>query len=451
MFEVFGRIWRGIRRMFGYTTLKNIVGRDITLSDTMIDAINEWKQMLDGQAEWVNDSVESLGIEKGICREFADIVLVEMETGISNEHLDEMYQKGIQSLNENLQYGLGLGSFILKPLGGELTEFVTADKFIPISFGDDGKPNDIGFLTVKQIGESDYFTRFERHYFVNGNLTIENQCFHSQSANEIGIVCSLEAVPEWANLNPGPVTYPGMNQMAFGYYRNPIKNQIDGSACGVSIFDGAKGRIRKADTQAARLDWEYDSGERAIHVDNRALKVNNRTGRFGVAKLNKRLYRGLNLDDGKDKDLFKEYSPEMRDEAYKRGLEEYKREIEFIVGLAYGDLSDVQDVEKTASEIKVSKLRKYNRVTAIQNKLETCLEDFAAGLAFYNGMYRTGYEFSCKFNDSILTDEETERQQDRNDVSMGAMPLWQYRMKWYNEDEKTAKAAVQQPEDTVIE
>ena len=451
MFEIFGRIWRGIRRMFGYTTLKSIVGRDIALSETMIDAINEWKRMLDGEADWTGDHVESLGIEKGICREFADIVLVEMETSISNDRLDRIYQKRIASLNENLQHGLGLGSFILKPLGGELAEFVTADKFVPISFSDDGKPNDAGFLTVKQIGEADYYTRFERHYFVNGNLTIENRCYHSQSASDIGTPCSLESVPEWENINPGPVTYPGMNQMAFGYYRNPIKNLVDGSACGVSIFEDAKGRIRKADTQAARFDWEYESGERAIHVDDRALKKDSRTGRFGMAKLNKRLYRGLNLEDGKDKELLREYSPEMRDEAYKRGLEEYKREIEFIVGLAYGDLSNVQDVEKTAAEIKVSKLRKYNRVTAIQNNLAACLEDFAAGLAFYNGMYHSGYEFSCKFNDSILTDEETERQQDRNDVSMGVMALWEYRMKWYNEDKETAKAAVQQPEDTVIE
>ena len=141
----------------------------------MIDAINEWKRMLDGEADWTGDHVESLGIEKGICREFADIVLVEMETSISNDRLDRIYQKRIASLNENLQHGLGLGSFILKPLGGELAEFVTADKFVPISFSDDGKPNDVGFLTVKRIGESDYYTRFERHYFVNGNLTIENR------------------------------------------------------------------------------------------------------------------------------------------------------------------------------------------------------------------------------------------------------------------------------------
>ena len=439
MFDGFKRFWKGIMRMFGYTTLKQIVGKDITLSDKMIDAINEWKQMLNGRADWITDSIVSLGIEEGICREFADCALVEMETSVNNERLDKIYQKNISSLNENLQEGLALGSFVLKPLGGTAAEFVSADKIIPISFGDDGKLNDIAFLTVKKVGETDYFTRFERHYFINGNLTIENKCFHSQTASDIGLPCSLEAVEEWANIEPGPITYPGMNRMDFGYYRNPIKNKVDGSACGVSVYDSAVDLIRKEDIQGARLDWEYESGERAIHVDNKALKQDKSPGRFGMARLNKRLYRGLNLEAGKDQELLKEYSPEMRDEAFKRGLEEYKREIEFSVGLAYGDLSDVQEVAKTATEIKASKNRKYNRVTAIQNNLYDCLEDFVAGLAFYNSMLNSGYEFSCKFNDSILTDEETERQQDRQDVSMGVMSHLEYRMKWYNEDEATAK------------
>lgn len=449
MFEGFKRIWKGFMQMFGYTTLKQIVGKDITLSDKMIDAINEWKQMLNGQADWITDSIVSLGIEEGICREFADCALVEMETSLSNERLDRIYQKNISNLIENIQEGLALGSFVLKPLGEAAAEFVSADKIIPISFGDDGKPNDIAFLTVKKVGDVDYFTRFERHYFINGNLTIENKCFHSQTSRDIGLPCSLEAVEEWANIDPGPVTYPGMNRMDFGYYRNPIKNRIDGSACGVSVYESAVDLIRKADIQGARLDWEYESGERAIHVDNKALKQDKSTGRFSMEKLKKRLYRGLNLEAGKDQELLKEYSPEMRDEVFKRGLEEYKREIEFSVGLAYGDLSDVQEVAKTATEIKTSKNRKYNRVTAIQNNLYDCLEDFAAGLAFYNSMLNSGYEFSCKFNDSILTDEETERQQDRADVSMGAMQLWEYRKKWYGETEEQAKVAVQNPAEVI--
>lgn len=440
MFDGIKKMWRRITGMFGYTTIKNIIGRDVVLSQPMIDAINDWKKMLNGEAEWLTDYIQSLRIEQGICREFADTVLVEMETSLSNETLNKLYLKSLLLLNENMQYGLGLGSFCLKPLPGGDAEFVTADKFIPVQFGNNGVPIDIVFLTMKCIGESDYYTRLERHYFINGNLTIENKCYHSQSRNDIGQSCSIESVEEWAGINPGPVTYPGMTRMDFGYYRNPLKNSVDGSFCGISIFDSARELIRKADIQGARFDWEYESGERAIHVDSRALNKDRITGRFGMAKLNKRLYRGLNIEDGKDKELLKEYSPEMRDESFKRGLEEYKRQIEFSVGLAYGDLSNVQNVEKTATEIKSAKARKYNRVSAIQENLSRCLEDFAAGLAFYNKAYFSGYEFSCKFSDSILTDEETERQQDRNDVAMGVMALAEYRAKWYNEDLDTAQA-----------
>lgn len=446
MFDGLKRLWKGIVRMFDYTTLKNVIGKDVTLSQAMIDAISEWKRMLDGNADWTTDYIKSLRIESGICREFADAVLVEMEAKVQNNNkLDKMFQKCISDLNENLQEGIGLGSFVMKPLGNNMAEFVTADKFIPVKFSDDGKPLDFAFLTVKRTGENDYYTKVERHYFVQRNLTIENKCYHSQSKNDIGILCGLDAVPEWESIEPGPVTYSGMTEMDFGYYRNPIKNNVDSSNCGVSIFDSAAELIKKADIQAARLDWEFESGERAIHVDERALN----SKKHGMARLNKRLYRGLNIEDGKDKELLKEYSPQMRDEAFARGLEKYYRNIEFTVGLAYGDLSDVQEVAKTATEIKASKARKYNRVTSIQENLQECLGDFVAGLAFYNSMYRSGYEFICKFNDSILTDEEAERQQDRNDVAMGAMPLWEYRAKWYNEDEKTARQAVDAPAEVI--
>lgn len=439
MLDGIKRLWKGIVGMFSYATMKNVIGKDVTLSQSMIDAINEWKQMLDGNAEWISNPVKSLRIEEGICREFTDIALVEMESSVSADKLNKIYQRCVAELNENLQEGIGLGSFVLKPLNQGNFEFVTADKFIPIKFNDNGKPEDIAFLTVKRVGENDYYTKVERHYLKNGSLVIENKCYHSQNREHIGRSCKLSDVVEWANISPGPVGYPGMDKMDFGYYRNPIKNKVDGSSCGVSIFESAKELIEKADIQAARLDWEFESGERAVHVDERALRK--QAGKtVGIAKLNSRLYRGLNIEDGKDKELLRDYSPEMRDEAFARGLEKYYRNIEFNVGLTYGDLSEVQEVAKTATEIKTSKARKYNRVTAIQNNLKECLSDFVDGLAFYNGFYTSGYEFNCKFNDSILTDEETERQQDMGDMAAGILAPWEYRMKWYNEDEATAKA-----------
>ena len=319
---------------------------------------------------------------------------------------------------------------------------------MPIRF-DNGRPTDCVFIERKQINENKFYHRLERHTLMPAGLTITNKAYQSTSSARIGAQVSLDAVEAWAGL-PSEISYPGMDKIDFGYYRNPLKNRIDNSQCGISIYAGpAIDRIKAADIQAARLDWEYESGERAIHVDERALKTT-RGGKKVMAETHERLYRGFNIDQKND-ELFKEYSPAMRDGSYRQGLESALRRVEFAVGLAYGDLSDAQYVEKTATEIKTAKQRKYNRVAAIQENLKDCLEDLVDALAFYNSSYTTSYSLSCSFNDSILTDEEAERNQDRQDVSMGAMRLEEYRAKWYGEDIETALANLPEQAGSVLD
>ena len=52
-------------------------------------------------------------------------------------------------------------------------------------------------------------------------------------------------------------------------------------------------------------------------------------------------------------------------------------------------------------------------------------------------------EITIKFDDSIIVDETTERTQDLVDVNSGIMSKVEYRMKWYNEDEKTATEKIE--------
>ena len=444
----FTDLWRRVQSMFERTDLKQVLGSEIELTAQMIDAIDLWQNMLTGSAPWT-DKMPSMGLESGICREFADVAINEMQAKVEdNESLDQIFQTAIRELNENLQDGLALGSLIIKPLLGGRVEYVTADNFIPIRFDSD-RPVDCVFIERKQINENKFYHRLERHTLTPAGLTITNKAYQSTSSARIGTQVSLDAVEVWAGL-PDEISYPGMNRIDFGYYRNPLENRIDGSQCGVSVYSGtAVDRIKDADVQAARLDWEYESGERAIHVDERALKTGV-NGQKSVAKTHKRLYRGLNIDQKND-DLFKEYSPQMRDDSYRQGLESALRRVEFSVGLAYGDLSDAQYVEKTATEIKAAKQRKYNRVAAIQENLRACLEDLVDALAFYNSSYTTSYSLSCSFNDSILTDEEAERNQDRQDVSMGVMRLEEYRAKWYGEDIETALANLPEQAGAVLD
>ena len=108
------------------------------------------------------------------------------------------------------------------------------------------------------------------------------------------------------------------------------------------------------------------------------------------------------------------------------------------MGLSYGDISDPQNVDKTATEIKSAKQRKYKTVNAVQKSLKICIEELIYAIAFWKAMTNSNYSVTIKFSDSILTDEETERKQDMQDVQMGVMRLEEYRAKWYGEDIETA-------------
>lgn len=427
--------------MFPLKDIKQALGVKLAITDDMMQSIEMWQKCFAGQAFWLSDSVISLRLEQAITREFANITLNEMTASVSNDKLQKIFETATEDLNSELQSGLATGAMVIKPLGGDKVQYISANAFVPIEFDARHRLVKVIFPEFKKIGDN-YYTRLEYHRLdTEKGLTITNTAYVSASEGQLGREIPLAAVDEWASL-PNAVTYPAMLRPAFGYFRTPIKNTIDGSSCGVSVYANDINLIRKIDTQFGRLDWEFESGERAIHVDAAAFK------KEGTEKLNKRLYKAVDVDLG-DNELFKDFSPAIRQSDITDGLNTYLRRLEFSVGLAYGDLSNPETVAKTATEIKSAKGRKYNTVSAIQKQLKYCLDDLVYALAFYNSLTTSGYTFVCDFKDSILTDEQTERTQDIQDLSLGIMRPDEYRMKWYGEDEKTAKKNLPQSSEVV--
>lgn len=431
-------VWQ---RLFPLKDIKQALGIKPAITDDMLSSIELWQNCFSGNAPWLNDDVISLRLEQSITREFANITLNEMTASVSNDKLQRLFETATEDLNIELQAGLATGAMVIKPLGGDKVQYISANAFVPIEFDARHRLVKVIFPEFRKIGDN-YYTRLEYHSLdTEKGLTITNTAYVSASEGQLGREIPLTAVDEWASL-PASVTYPTMLRPVFGYFRTPIKNTIDGSSCGVSVYANDINLIRKIDTQFGRLDWEFESGERAIHVDAAAFK------KEGTERLNKRLYKAVDVDLG-DNELFKDFSPAIRQSDITDGLNTYLRRLEFSVGLAYGDLSDPDTVAKTATEILSAKNRKYNTVSAIQKQLKYCLDDLVYALAFYNSLTTSGYTFVCDFKDSILTDEQTERTQDIQDLSLGIMRPDEYRMKWYGEDEKTAKKNLPQASEVV--
>jgi A118 family predicted phage portal protein len=120
--------------------------------------------------------------------------------------------------------------------------------------------------------------------------------------------------------------------------------------------------------------------------------------------------------------------------------------------LSRGTLSDPNDIARTATEMKIMKQRSYATVSDIQEALGDALNDLVYAMYCLSTLYELApdgeYETSFTWDDSIITDADTEREVDRQDVRDGFMLPYEYRMKWYGEDEKTAKKKLAELEES---
>ena len=60
-------------------------------------------------------------------------------------------------------------------------------------------------------------------------------------------------------------------------------------------------------------------------------------------------------------------------------------------------------------------------------------------------------QISIDFDDSIIEDKQTDFTRDMQLLTAGIMNDWEFRMRWMNEDEATAKAALPKAQDMTDE
>ena len=172
-----------------------------------------------------------------------------------------------------------------------------------------------------------------------------------------------------------------------------------------------------------------------------ALMLEN--GDMKMPKLNRRLFRGLDIDMG-GSDLYSVFAPALRDTSYKDGLNEILIRIEDACGLARGTISSVNNSARTATELKILRQRSYSTVTDIQKSLQMALTDLVDGLdmvATAFDLLPPGEEHTVvfEFDDSAITDRQTQFEEMQVLVSQGIMDKWEFRTWYLGETEEQAR------------
>ena len=461
-----------IHKLIPFKEIEQAAQFESPVSNEMTNALNLWAQMYLNKAPYLAESgMKSMNVASFICSELSRQVLQEMKWNITGADKDADGESAMNAraeyqfeqfknctgphLREKVEIGMAAGGVVIKPYPDTKSkriyfDFVPDWSVYPVSFDGDGEITDAIFRDSYQDGKT-YYTRLERQTVQGDDVVITQNCYKSTVPDTLGKPCALTEVPTWAELEPEIVLHGAGGKLPFGWYRVANANNIDIDSCmGSSVFAKAVDCIKDADAQYSRLIWEFESKETAIDVDPTALapkQVKDASGmRYELPKLNKRLFRAVDLgEDG----TYNVFDPPIRDVSLLNGLNSILCRIEDLCGLARGTMSDTTAKEAlTATQIKILKQRTYETINANQQALEKCLRDVIDAMQFYadalNLAPKGDIEVSFEWDDSIISDTETELDQRLRLQSAGIMSKVEIRMWYLGETRKQAEEAIAQ-------
>ena len=345
---------------------------------------------------------------------------------------------GLDSISrEAVQLALTGGECFIKPcLAGENFLFTLIPRDQILIFGRDhkGMPTDVGTVEKSVLGRFHYTLLERRKVDEKGYLTIENQLFRSLHPNVLGQRVSLNDHPMYAGLAPRYTYQKPIGSVGLARVKTPMVNCVDGSKEGVAVFAPACEMIRAIQENEIQFAGEFQRGQSRILVSKDLLDD-------GCLKDN--VFVGL--DDDPDRVGIQIFAPQLRQESFIRRKQEYLRNIETVIGLKRGTLSDANFSQRTATEISASQAEHNLALMDFQQMWEQAVRETIGLCRILAGLYgvKTGDKGTVSFDwgNGVLFDEEKTWADYRDMVSAGLIAPevalgWRFNMPANTEEER---------------
>lgn len=147
-------------------------------------------------------------------------------------------------------------------------------------------------------------------------------------------------------------------------------------------------------------------------------------------------------------EMIKPVDMELRQQAYSKAIQDvlnYVASACFLGSNYYQFTYDIR-IQMTATQVISSNSGLYRNIRKQENALGNYLKQAVCIMMALEGERITPDDIKIKWDDSIIIDEEVDKENDRQDVRDGLLSKVEYRMKWYGETEDEAKQRVKQLE-----
>ena len=434
-------------RELGYSSVK----------DDYYAQIELWQKWYRGKVPSVHNYVQyngkrrlrrcrkTLGMAKTVSEDWANLLMnekvsISLKKQNPQKKIDEVLaQNGFWSRGNQLierSFALGTGAFV-EFLDGDTVkiDYVRAGMIYPLAW-DNGRVTECAFASERISGKTST-VYLNIHRLEKGKYVIENHLFERN-----GVMLREIDLPE----DVAPVVNTGSEVPRFQLIMPNIANNIDpDSPLGISVYANALDQLESTDLVYDSYANEYRLGKKRITVPLSLARVEMEKDGSVTPTFddNDTEFYAVPQEQGVENKI-QEHNMEIRAEAHDRGIQTMLNLVSWKCGFGTRRYVFQDGQVKTATEVISNNSDLYRNL----RKHELMLRDVLTGLinAIADMLHLGAQEVTVNFDDSIIEDSDKERERDRQDVRDSLMQPWEYRMKWYGEDEDTAKAKVAQSE-----
>ena len=329
--------------------------------------------------------------------------------------------------------------------GGRIKiNYVTAKNIFPVSW-ENGKIQEVIFAFPKTYCTKRYLHLQHHKVGGDGNYRIENTVLLVTAGSTCGQELTEEEwqeVPIFAGLPEEIET--GSAEPQFVIDRLNMVNNADmedeENPMGISLFANSIDILRKIDTEYDSYANEFGLGRKRIFVAPEMLTDENGNKVFDE---NDTVFYSLPEETLKDTNPIYEVNMELRTEQHSKALNDDLNYLSMKCGFGTERYKFEKGTVATATQVISENSDMYRSLCKHEIVLQSALEELIRiiirlGITLGEPL-KEDVEVTINFDDSIIEDKEAERQRDRQDVSMGAMGVDEYRAKWFGETLEQAR------------
>ena len=449
-----------------------------TIPEEFYGKVAEWKNWYQGNVKefhsyrvrngerMVNCKRHSLGMGKKLCEDWANLLMNEkvqitLEGQKEQEFVDRVLTGNNFTVKANemqeMKSALGTVAYIPRVIGQEIVpgnasgiilDYVTIENIYPLAW-QNGFISECAFSSVMTRNGHDYLYLQIHHKDDSGSYIIDNRIYRYD--NEMLADEQLANVKGFENIPP--VVHTGSDKRQFVIDRLNIANNFNYLLpTGIAVYANAIDVLQGVDIAYDSYVNEFRLGKKRIMVKPSAAKYLDGEPVFDPSDV--AFY--VLPEDVSDGAVITPIDMTLRTAEHNTGIQDQLNILSSKCGFGETyyrfDGGSVATATQVISENSTMfRTIKKHEIILEDALVELCRILLRLGNTAMGAGLNEDVEISIDFDDSIIEDKQTDFSRDMQLLQAGIMNDWEFRMKWLNEDEETAKAALPKMQDMTKE